>query len=511
MTIEHTRYLGTPAWTIELAVALLMNKKEIKMKTGEKAKIMASLASAVGKRPAASTQPPLPKWASHKWSLPEIVTFGTPAITGKMRHVVRKSDGRFRMNLSQKGSKRISSNWHKSKQEAFDLILNKIAEHKTPGKEPTGNAPARSQHTCDVLGVIFVHQIFGLYRDGAEMPPLFKLSSEAWQAYCCRQRCTYILWTAEMIDTVMQKYAPHTILLLYKEVRYLVQQVDIARFFLLYMYGGLYADLDVFPNRDMYPQVTFGLCKMPHRAKNQQDEWEMEVVIATSGNPNILKLLEHMHISTGEKDTMSYYWKKPCRYIYYTTGPKSVRKFFKHTPLEHSVTFFTMCRPIEQPKLVLNATGIIAGFPPTLKKYDVLSTFSMSYQGQARAEGITLFSPLAKLPPFPKVVYRRLKRKAPCHLIPWKAETPEKHSISQDLVRQPGEVKNNHWAVAVESDSSDDSQGIGYQLLSGYTEKQEAERALRATKGLEKPRKRSKRDRYSTTPEAIGRLISGCS
>jgi hypothetical protein len=218
-----------------------------------------------------------------------------------------------------------------------------------------------------------------------------------------------------------------------------------------------------------------------------------------------------MHISTGEKDTMSYYWKTPCRYIYYTTGPKSVRKFFKHTPLEHSVTFFTMCRPIEQPKLVLNATGIIAGFPPTLKKYDVLSTFSMSYQGQARAEGITLFSPFAKLPPFPKVVRRRLKRKAPCHLIPWKAETPEKHIISQDLVRQPGEIKNNHWAVAVESDSSDDSQGIGYQLLSGYTEKQEAERALRATKGHEKPRKRSKRDRYLTTPEAIGRLISGCS
>ena len=156
---------------------------------------------------------------------------------------------------------------------------------------------------------------------------------------------------------------------------------------------------------------------------------------------------------------------------------------------------------------MLNAKGIIAGFPPTLKKYDVLSTFSMSSQGQARAEGITLFSPLAKLPPFPKVVHRRLKRKAPYHLIPSKAETSKKHSISQDLPRQPGELKNNHWAVLVESDPSDDLQGEGYQLLSGYTETQEAERALRATKGHQQPTKRRKRERCVT--EAIGRLISG--
>ena len=180
------------------------------------------------------------------------------------------------MCLSQKGSKRIWSNWHKSKQEAFDLILNKIAERRSPGKEPTGNASARSQQTCDVLGVNFVHQIFGLYRDGAEMPPLFKLSSEAWQAYSCRQGIPYILWTAEMIDTVMQKYAPHSILLLHKAVRYLVQQVDIARFVLLYVYGGLYADLDVFPNRDMYPQVllAFAGCHIGRRTNKMSGRWK---------------------------------------------------------------------------------------------------------------------------------------------------------------------------------------------------------------------------------------------
>ena len=134
----------------------------------------------------------------------------------------------------------------------------------------------------------------------------------------------------------------------------------------------------------------------------------------------------------------------------------------------------------------------------------------MSYRGQSRAEGIILFSPLAKLPPFPEVVHRRLKRKAPCHLNPRKAETPGIHSVSQELVRQPGEVKNNHWAVGPDSDRSDDADEEGYQLLSGCTETREAERALRASKGHGKKTKKSKRATYFTTPEAIGQLISGC-
>ena len=207
---------------------------------------------------------------------------------------------------------------------------------------------------------------------------------------------------------------------------------------------------------------------------------------------------------------MEYYEKKPCRYIYYTTGACSVRKFFKHTPLERGITFFTMCRPIEQPKLVVNAAGIIAGFPPTLQKYDVLSTFSMSYQGQAEAEGNTLFSPLAKLPPFPQVVYRRLKRKAPSHCRPRNTEPPEEHSIAQDLLRQPVKVNHNYWAVGAESDSSDESQGLGYQFLAGINDRQEAERELRATKGHQQPAKRRRSEGSVTTPQAIGRLINGC-
>ena len=75
-----------------------------------------------------------------------------------------------------------------------------------------------------------------------------------------------------------------------------------------------------------------------------------------------------------------------------------------------------MCRPIKNldKKVVLDETGRIGGYEPTLKKYDVLSAFSMSYRGQAASVQVPLASRFVELPPFPKAEKRRLDRKGPC-------------------------------------------------------------------------------------------------
>ena len=66
----------------------------------------------------------------------------------------------------------------------------------------------------------------------------------------------------------------------------------------------------------------------------------MEMVIATRGNDSCLKVLEYMIIAKYEKDAMKIYDVWPCRYIYQTTGPKMLAKFFKKTRLQHSIIFF---------------------------------------------------------------------------------------------------------------------------------------------------------------------------
>ena len=105
------------------------------------------------------------------------------------------------------------------------------------------------------------------FRDDEEMSALFKLSSAAWQEYSRREGCRYILWGPNEIDTLVQTYATPDVVELYEGVKFVVQRVDIARFIVIYAYGGMYVDLDVFPLRDRYPQVAFGLAVMPSRSK----------------------------------------------------------------------------------------------------------------------------------------------------------------------------------------------------------------------------------------------------
>ena len=161
-------------------------------------------------------------------------------------------------------------------------------------------------------GVHFIHQVYGLYRDGTAMSSLFYLSSEAWQSYASRNLIPYKLWTADEVDTLVQLEAPEWLQALYRDVRLAVQRADVARFFILFKFGGLYADLNVFPNLEKFPLVPLGLCKM--RPINRKPQWAFDVVVAKAGNECILKILEDMSTA------MALYTKnRKCHAALYTT------------------------------------------------------------------------------------------------------------------------------------------------------------------------------------------------
>ena len=82
-----------------------------------------------------------------------------------------------------------------------------------------------------------------------------------------------------------------------------MQRVDVARFFILFKYGGLYADLDTFPNLDRFPLVPLGLSKiaMDTKTRRPKPEWDLKVVVATEGNPFILEILEDMSRAMAKK------------------------------------------------------------------------------------------------------------------------------------------------------------------------------------------------------------------
>ena len=276
------------------------------------------------------------------------------------------------------------------------------------------DTPPNFRKDINATGVKIVHQIYGVFRDGLPMSELFQSSSDAWKRYCRREFCRYILWTADLLDTLIQRYASPAIIDLYYNARYLVQRVDIGRFFVLYMYGGLYADLDVFPNRVSFPEVDFGLCKMRSRTLRLPPEWEIEVVIAKRGNPIILRILQHMCEATRAKNQLKGYMDRKCRYIYQTTGPQSVRRFFRGLDLSETIVFFSMCRPIEglHTQFVFDGSGLITGYEPQLFRFDVLSAFSMSYRSLPPVISQPLARPDAVLPLVDIVLTGRLRNKS---------------------------------------------------------------------------------------------------
>ena len=142
---------------------------------------------------------PLPQAISHKTRFDRsplaVAIFQTHPFEGLARTLARKSDGKVRVQLSRRGWEHVFSKWRDVPFDAFRSIREKCI---SMGRE----VPLISHHHRRPVpdGVKIIHQIFGLYRDGGEMSPLFLASSSAWQAYAKRHQCEYILWTADNID-----------------------------------------------------------------------------------------------------------------------------------------------------------------------------------------------------------------------------------------------------------------------------------------------------------------------
>ena len=373
------RVWGNPAKSIEAAIGSILGKMKVRKEEREAVWAKAFLLQ--------SSEKTRKKQAiSHKsvrdHRRPTVAYFKKHPFIGTLRHMLRKKDSKVRMILSRSGESRVMSSWHGTREEAFEHIRRKCISMQR-------DEPASSHIHTEGEGVDCVHQIYGLYRDGKEMSELFKLSAKAWEAYASREQCNYRLWGADEVDRIIQQEAPDWVLELYRNVRLPVQRADVARFFILYHCGGLYADLDTFPNIDRFPKVPLGLCKMQARETNtmrNDTEWRTEVVVAEKGNPAIFDILQDMKLALAEKEGIVWYIDKPCHFSDLTTVPKRVGKTLDSRVFSMSrppVTVFSKSRPVEDlEKLIyLDTSGRVRCHRSDLESFDVLSAFSMSYSG----------------------------------------------------------------------------------------------------------------------------------
>ena len=110
------------------------------------------------------------------------------------------------------------------------------------------------------------------------MLEVFRRSQRRWREAAFGMGAQYHLWTADELETLIKRrYPEHWAM--YCDVRYPVMRCDIGRLAILHSYCGLYADLDILPNREGYAQTRLALTRVdlgPHRDRHTPQRLSQE-------------------------------------------------------------------------------------------------------------------------------------------------------------------------------------------------------------------------------------------
>jgi len=217
--------------------------------------------------------------------------------------------------------------------------------------------------------IMIVHQIYGLYDDGKEMPPLFQASNKAWREYCDKNNHIYKLWDKKQVEELIDTYAN---LKYYYGVKYPIMKVDIARFIIIYQFGGLYVDLDVLPNKEKIDIDENKLCLCKY--VNKKEMCDIEMIYAPKQYFLLWEFVAlYVPKQIEEKDNIDIYKKWRVRYVFQTTGPQSFIRFIKYKSIDYdliltlSLDKYIKFKDIETSKIY------------NIEDVDCISYYSISY------------------------------------------------------------------------------------------------------------------------------------
>ena len=255
-------------------------------------------------------------------------------------------------------------------------FLNKVVLEVMGGDKAIGSQPDEEEQARLSLfkqPVRWIHQIYGVYRDSKPLSDMFQENSKAWREHAQKAGADYHLWNADELDTLARQLLPSEGLEIYKDVRFPIMRVDMGRFLILYVYGGLYSDLDVQPNRDLYRQCAFAVGRVRRREPVQGWDLEMEMVSGAAGNPIFLEIVKHQLKEIASRSYDDGFWRMAkMRYVYHTTGPKAMQRFLqmpRQAALLGSLVYWELNRPDQ-------FEGMTAY---RKRRYDGVSRFSLSY------------------------------------------------------------------------------------------------------------------------------------
>lgn len=164
------------------------------------------------------------------------------------------------------------------------------------------------------------------------MPSRLQLLARTWKEQ--NPEWEYHLWNGDEMDELVYKYFPEY-LFLYKSFPYNVQRWDTIRYMILYMYGGIYTDLDTecFRSIDtLLEGVTMGFGEEPPINSNKTYIGNA-FMVSEEKSPGWLAILEDINLNIVEKENS-------IQTILDSTGPYMTTRLFDRLKKEYGACYF---------------------------------------------------------------------------------------------------------------------------------------------------------------------------
>lgn len=182
-----------------------------------------------------------------------------------------------------------------------------------------------------------IHQVWE-GRTEPSMPARLQILARTWKEK--NPDWEYHLWNGEEMDKLVETHFPEY-MSLYKSFPYSVQRWDTIRYMILYLYGGVYADLDSEcfrpidglledktmcfgeepPSNNVYPEIDVLIGNAFMASEPKHEGW--------------LKVLEEI------RKVVKLEYPKDGRAVVYTTGPLMLSKLFPELQKQGNVQYLS--------------------------------------------------------------------------------------------------------------------------------------------------------------------------
>lgn len=178
-----------------------------------------------------------------------------------------------------------------------------------------------------IESIHFPHVIHQTYKT-TQLPPEWAQTPSSWKQQ--NPSFTYMFWTDKDIEVFTQRYFPQYVDMM-RGFPYTIQRIDTVRYMWMYVYGGIYVDLDlqcmkpILPLLEFYEKVfpsTQVLLVMASNGLNSSSshpDLTNAVLVSKPRAPFWLEVLKYIRAMTCELP----WYKRILKYshVMYSTGP----------------------------------------------------------------------------------------------------------------------------------------------------------------------------------------------